>query len=104
MSQFVITRRIVVAGGVFAPGHLGELTRIVPFEMVDAVLADCGAVQRRVRKLPARVVTMVQAAGRGGRLGRLVTRRDYRSARVAPAIAGARGGGHSGAWNNDGPC
>ena len=31
---------IVVAGGVFAPGHLGELTRIVPFEMVDAVLAD----------------------------------------------------------------
>jgi hypothetical protein len=22
------------------PGHLGELTRIVPFEMVDAVLAE----------------------------------------------------------------
>ncbi|MBQ0897933.1 hypothetical protein KBX37_33640, partial [Micromonospora sp. U56] len=30
----VITRVITVAKGVFAPGHLGELTRIVPFEMV----------------------------------------------------------------------
>jgi hypothetical protein len=40
LSQSVIARRIVVAGGVFAPGHLGELTRIVPFEMVDAVLAE----------------------------------------------------------------
>ena len=28
----------------------------MPFEMVDAVLAECGAVQRRLRKLPARVV------------------------------------------------
>ena len=62
MSQFVITRQIAVAGGVFAPGHLGELTRIVPFEMVDAVLADCGAVQRRVRKLPARVVVYLLLA------------------------------------------
>jgi hypothetical protein len=35
----------VVAEGVFAPGHLGELTRIVPFEMVDAVLAETGAVR-----------------------------------------------------------
>ena len=51
-----------MAGGVFAPGHLGELTRIVPFEMVDAVLADCGAVQRRVRKLPARVVVYLLLA------------------------------------------
>jgi hypothetical protein len=64
LSQFVITRQIVVAGGVFAPGHLGELTRVVPFEMVDAVLAGCGAVQRRVRKLPARVVVyLLLAAG-----------------------------------------
>ena len=30
--------------GVFAPGHLGELIQIVPFEMVDAVLAERGAV------------------------------------------------------------
>lgn len=62
MSQFVITRRIVVAGGVFAPGHLGELTRIIPFEMVDAVLAECGAAQRRLRKLPARVVVYLLLA------------------------------------------
>jgi len=62
LTQFVITRRIVVAGGVFAPGHLGELTRIVPFEMVDAVLADCRCVQRRVRKLPARVVVYLLLA------------------------------------------
>jgi Insertion element 4 transposase N-terminal/Transposase DDE domain len=62
LSQSVITRQIVVAGGVFAPGHLGELTRIIPFEMVDAVLADCGAVQRRVRKLPARVVVYLLLA------------------------------------------
>jgi len=41
---------------VFAPGHLGELTRLVPFEMVDDVLAGTGAVQARVRLLPARVV------------------------------------------------
>nr|WP_223167810.1 IS4 family transposase [Nonomuraea sp. SYSU D8015] len=33
-----VVRRVQVAGGVFAPGHLGELTQVVPFEMVDAVL------------------------------------------------------------------
>jgi hypothetical protein len=62
LTQSVIARRIVVAGGAFAPGHLGELTRIVSFEMVDAVLADCEAVQRRVRKLPARVVVYLLLA------------------------------------------
>jgi hypothetical protein len=62
LTQSVITRQIVVAGGVFAPGHLGELTRIIPFEMVDAALAECGAVQRRVRKLPARVVVYLLLA------------------------------------------
>lgn len=51
-----------MAKGVFAPGHLGELTRIVPFEMVDAVLAECGAVQGRLRKLPARVVVYLLLA------------------------------------------
>lgn len=50
-----IVRRVTVAAGVFAPGHLGELTRIVPFEMVDAVLADTGRTERRVRMLPSRV-------------------------------------------------
>jgi hypothetical protein len=62
LTQSVITRRVVVAGGVFAPGHLGELTRIIPFEMVDAVLAECGCAQRRVRKLPARVVVYLLLA------------------------------------------
>jgi hypothetical protein len=62
LAQSVITRQIVVAGGVFAPGHLGELTGIIPFEMVGAVLAGCGAIQRRVRKLPARVVVYLLLA------------------------------------------
>lgn len=52
------------AGGVFAPGHLGELTQIVPFEMVDEVLAETRSVQRRVRRLPSRVVVyLLLAAG-----------------------------------------
>lgn len=50
-----ITRTITVAAGAFAPGHLGELTRIVPFEMADAVLDEApGARERRVRLLPSR--------------------------------------------------
>lgn len=44
-----------MAAGVFAPGHLGELTRIVPFELADAVLGEAGVVQRRLRLLPSRV-------------------------------------------------
>jgi hypothetical protein len=34
-----ITRAITVAAEVFAPGHLGELTRVIPFELADEVLA-----------------------------------------------------------------
>jgi hypothetical protein len=52
-----------VAAGAFAPGHLGELTRVVPFEMVDAALAETGAVQQRVRDLPSRVVVYLLLAG-----------------------------------------
>jgi len=52
-----------VAAGRFAPGHLGELTQIVPFEMVDAALAAAGAVQRRIRDLPSRVVVYLLLAG-----------------------------------------
>lgn len=53
-----------MAKGVFAPGHLGELTRIVPFEMVDAVLAETGRTQRRLRLLPSRVIVyLLLAAG-----------------------------------------
>lgn len=50
-----ITRTVTVAAGRFAPGHLGELTAIVPFELVDAVLSETGTVQRRLRDLPSRV-------------------------------------------------
>lgn len=50
-----ITRTITVAGGVYAPGHLGELTQVVPFELVDAVLADTATTQQRLRDLPSRV-------------------------------------------------
>jgi hypothetical protein len=46
----------------FAPGHLGELTQIVPFEMVDGVLAETGRMQRRVRDLPSRVVVYLLLA------------------------------------------
>ena len=54
----------------FAPGHLGELTQIVPFEMVDAVLAETGATERRVRELPSRVVVyLLLAAGLFAELG-----------------------------------
>jgi hypothetical protein len=54
---------IVVAAGRFAPAHVGELTQQVPFEMVDAVLAETGTVQRRVRALPSRVVVYLLLAG-----------------------------------------
>jgi hypothetical protein len=49
-----ISRTIMVAAGAFAPGHLGELTRIVPFDLVDAVLEEAGARERRLRLLPSR--------------------------------------------------
>src|SRR5215472_18056285 len=46
---------VTVAAGVFAAGHLGELTRYLPFELVDDVLDRTGAVQRRMRVVPSRV-------------------------------------------------
>jgi hypothetical protein len=63
LEQSAITRVITVALGRFAPGHLGELTQQVPFEMVDAVLAETGRVQARVRDLPSRVVVYLLLAG-----------------------------------------
>ena len=50
-----ITTTITVAAGVFAPGHLGELTWQVPFELADAVLEDTRTRERRLRALPSRV-------------------------------------------------
>jgi transposase IS4-like protein/DDE family transposase len=63
VDQIAITRTVTVAAGVFAPGHLGELTRLIPFEMVDEVLAATGRLQQRLRLLPARVVVYLVLAG-----------------------------------------
>lgn len=54
-AVMVITHTVTVAAGVFAPGHLGELTRIIPFELVDDVLLQAKAGERRLRDLPSRV-------------------------------------------------
>jgi hypothetical protein len=54
-AVMTFTAVVTVAAGVFAPGHLGELTRIVPFELVDAVLEEEGGTEKRVRLLPSRV-------------------------------------------------
>jgi hypothetical protein len=58
MSESVtvtVTRSITAAAGVYAPGHLGELTQYLPFELVDDVLSETKTVQRRLRDLPSRV-------------------------------------------------
>ena len=48
----------------FAPGHLGELTWQVPFELVDAVLEETRTRERRLRDLPSRAgVYFVLALG-----------------------------------------
>jgi hypothetical protein len=56
LDECVITRPLSVAAGVFAPGHLGELTQVIDVALVDAVAAETGRVQKRVRLLPTRVV------------------------------------------------
>ncbi|MET7896794.1 transposase domain-containing protein, partial [Streptomyces mirabilis] len=61
-----------VTGGtdVFAHGHIGELTQVIPLELVDAVLDETGARERRLRSLPSRVgVYFVLALGLFGHLG-----------------------------------
>jgi hypothetical protein len=49
-----IAHAVTAAAGVFAPGHVGELTQYLPFELVDDVLELTGTVQRRLRDLPSR--------------------------------------------------
>jgi hypothetical protein len=67
-----ISHAVTVAGGVFAPGHLGELTQYLPFELVDDVLAQTRTVQRRLRLLPSRAgVYFVLALAVFPRLGYL---------------------------------
>src|SRR5256884_9569221 len=54
-ATITITRAVTVAAGAFAPGHLGELTPYLPFELVDDVLEQTRTVQRRPRGLPSPV-------------------------------------------------
>jgi hypothetical protein len=61
-TQSSITRTITLAGGRYAPGHLGELTQHLPFEMVDAALAATRTTQTRLRNLPSRVVVYLLLA------------------------------------------
>ncbi|MFV2085624.1 IS4 family transposase [Micromonospora sp. LOL_021] len=63
MDQIAITTTTTVAAGPYAPGHLGELTQLIPFDMVDEAVADTGRTQSRVRLLPARVVVYLLLAG-----------------------------------------
>jgi hypothetical protein len=65
-----VTRAITVAAGVYAPGHLGELTQYLPFEVVDDVLEQTRTAQRRLRELPSRIgVYFLLALGLFPRLG-----------------------------------
>jgi Insertion element 4 transposase N-terminal/Transposase DDE domain len=69
-ATITITHAVTVAAGVYAPGHLGELTQFLPFEVVDDVLEQTKTVQRRFRDLPSRVgVYFVLALGMYPRLG-----------------------------------
>src|SRR6476619_449101 len=54
-STVRFARPITAAAGVYAPGHIGELTQYLPFELVDDVLSATKTVQRRLRDLPSRV-------------------------------------------------
>jgi len=69
-AMTTVTRAVTVAKGVFAPGHLGELTQYLPFELVDDVLEQTRTVQRRLRDLPSRAgVYFVLALGMFPQLG-----------------------------------
>ena len=54
-STVRFARPVTAAAGVYAPGHIGELTQDLPFELVDDVLSETKTVQRRLRDLPSRV-------------------------------------------------
>ena len=54
-ATVTVARSVTAAAGVYAPGHLGELTQYLPFELVDDVLSQTKTVQRRLRELPSRV-------------------------------------------------
>jgi hypothetical protein len=56
-EKSVITRTVEAAGGVYAPGHLGELTQTVDFVLVDTVIEETGSREKRLRLLPFVEVT-----------------------------------------------
>lgn len=58
----VVPRVVAVAAGRFAPGHLGELTQHLPFEVVDEAVTATRRRQARVRDLPSRVVVYLLLA------------------------------------------
>ncbi len=62
-EKSAITRTIETAPGVYAPGHLGELTQIVDFALVDAVLQETRSREKRLRLLPARVARLALVKG-----------------------------------------
>jgi hypothetical protein len=69
-ATITLTRTVTVAAGVMAPGHLGELTPCLPFELVDDVLEQTKTVQRRLRDLASRVgVYFLLALGMFPQLG-----------------------------------
>lgn len=72
----------------FAPGHAGELTWVVPSGLVDAVLEEAGARERRLRLLPSRVgACFVLAMCLFPRPGRTATRRRRSCCTRWPATA-----------------
>jgi len=54
-ATVVVRGTFTVAEGLYAPGHIGELTQYLPFELVDDVLEQTCARQARLRMLPSRV-------------------------------------------------
>ena len=54
-AMVTVPRAVTVAAGVLAPGHLGELTQYMPFELADDVLEETLTAERRTRLLPSRV-------------------------------------------------
>lgn len=47
----------------FFPGHLGDLTRVVSADLVDAAFDMTGTVEHRIRRLPSRVIVYLLLAG-----------------------------------------
>lgn len=62
-SQSVTSDPHTAAVDAFTAGHLGELTRIVSPDLLDAAISAAGAAQKRLRRLPTRVVMYLLLGG-----------------------------------------